>query len=293
MRYGWRVALVLCLAVPSLACAGSSSDITPPPGGNNPPPEPPTQPNPPQPPTPPTPSGPPESPPPGPDIPNPPGLTAGARVLLIGNSLTEWNDLPGMVRALAQADGQSWYVEAQIISGAGLIDHWQRGSAQGRIQDGNFDAVVLQQGPSSLPESRTDLRQWTGRFDEMIQQAGGRSALYMVWPDESRFAWYDRVRDSYALAARDVGGWFLPAGEAWRAAWRDAPGLALYGGDRFHPSVSGSYAAALTIYAGLSGRSPVGLPAPSPITADVAAKLQQAAAEAIAAYGDYGPADVP
>jgi hypothetical protein len=296
MRYGWRAALVLCLAVPSPACAGPSSDITSPPGGNNPPPEQPNEPNPPEnppPPAPPTPSGPPESPPPGPDIPNPPGLPAGARVLFIGNSLTEGNNLAAMVRDLADADGQSWYVEALIISGAGLIDHWNRGLAQPEIQGGDWDAVVLQQGPSSLPESRADLREWTRRFSTVIVEAGGLPALYMVWPDETRLAWFDRVRDSYALAARDVGGYFLPAGEAWRAAWRADAALPLYGGDRFHPTVPGSYAAALTIYAGLSGRSPVGLPAPSAISADMAAKLQQAAAEAIESYGDYGPADVP
>ena len=294
MRYGWRAALVLCLAGSSPACAGPSSDITSPPGGNNPPPEQPNPPTPPPPtPNPPTPSGPPESPPPGPDIPNPPGLAAGARVLFIGNSLTEGNNVPGMVRDLAAADGQGWYIEAQLMGGAGLIDHWQRGQAQPKIQSGNWDVVVLQQGPSSLADSRTDLRQWTSRFNEVIQEAGARSALYMVWPEQARFAWFDRVRDSYALAARDVGGYFLPAGEAWRSAWREQPSLQLYGGDGFHPTVAGSYAAALTIYAGLSGRSPVGLSAPSGMNADLAARLQAAAADAIERYGSYGPTDVP
>jgi hypothetical protein len=198
-----------------------------------------------------------------------------------------------MVRALASAAGLHWQVEARLLSGAGLEDHWQRGLAQERIRSGHWDAVVLQQGPSSLPESRADLRQWTGEFDALIREAGGRSALYMVWPELSRFGWFDRVRDSYALAARDVSGWFLPAGEAWRAAWRQEPSLALYGGDGFHPTVAGSWAAALTIFAGLSGRSPLDLPAPASIDPNVAERLRQAAQEALDEYGDYGPADVP
>jgi hypothetical protein len=214
-------------------------------------------------------------------------------VLFIGNSLTAENDLPGMVRTLASAAGLNWVVEAQLLSGAGLEDHWQQGLAQQRIVNASWDAVVLQQGPSSLPESRVNLREWAGRFDEVVRQAGGRSAAYMVWPDRTRFAWFDRVRDSYALAARDASGWFLPAGEAWRAAWRRTPSLALYGGDGFHPTAAGTYAAALTIFAGLSDRSPLGLPAPASVDATTAERLQQAALEALEDYADYGPADVP
>lgn len=295
MRYLWRSAvLVLCLALGAPACAGSSADVTPPSGNGPPPEEPEPSPSPPpQPSPPPGPSEPPPSPPPGTPVPNPPAIGAGARVLFIGNSLTQGNDVPGMVGALAAAADLDWRVEAELAGGAGLADHWERGTAQARITSGQWDAVVLQQGPSSLAESRADLRQWTGRFDRAIRDAGGRSALYMVWPDRSRLAWFDRVRDSYALAARDVDGWFLPAGEAWRAAWAEAPELELYGGDGFHPTLAGSWAAALTIFAGLSGRSPLDLPAPAGIDSATAERLRRAAAEALETWGDYGPQDVP
>ena len=293
MHHDWRAAaLVLCLALGSPACAGSSGDATPPPTGNNPPPEEPESPNPPSPPPPNSPE-PPPSPPPGPPIPNPPGLGAGARVLFIGNSLTQVNDVPGMVRTLAAAAGLGWFVDVQLSGGASLQDQWERGQVQAKIRGSHWDAVVLQQGPSSLAESRANLREWTGTYDELVRQAGGHSALYMVWPERSRFAWFDRVRDSYALAARDVDGWFLPAGQAWRAAWEDEPELQLYGGDGFHPTVAGSWAAALTIFGGLSAHSLAGLPAPVGMDSSTAERLRQAAAEALERYGDYGPVDAP
>ena len=294
MRHGWRAAaLALCLMLSG--CAGSSADVTSPPSGNNPPPGEPEEPTPPAPPppAPPAPPGPPPSPEPGPPVPNPPGIGAGARVLFIGNSLTQGNDVPGMVGTLAAAAGLGWHVDAQLLGGAGLQEHWERGLAQSKIRSGSWDAVVLQQGPSSLPESRANLRQWAGEFDVLVRQAGGRSALYMVWPESSRFAWFDRVRDSYALAARDIDGWFLPAGESWRAAWAEEPGLQLYGGDGFHPTLAGSWAAALTIFAGLSGRSTAGLPAPAGLDPATAERLRAAAAAALETYGDYGPRDVP
>src|SRR5262249_27236531 len=117
-------------------------------------------------------------------------------------------------------------------------------------------------------------------------------ALYMVWPMTERFSDFTRVRDSYALAARDVEGYFLPAGESWRAAWQEDPAMALYGPDGFHPTLAGSYAAALTIFAALSGLSAAG-PAPAGVDAQTAERLRRGAQNAIDAYGDYQPPNVP
>jgi hypothetical protein len=94
----------------------------------------------------------------------------------------------------------------------------------------------------------------------VIRKAGGRTALYMVWPESYRPQAFPDVSESYRLAAEDVQGILLPAGDAWVAAWREEPALRLYGPDGFHPTVLGSYLAALAIYGGLTGASPVGLP---------------------------------
>jgi hypothetical protein len=48
----------------------------------------------------------------------------------------------------------------------------------------------------------------------------------------------------------------LPAGDAWRRAWRLDPDLSLYGPDGFHPSRLGSILAALVIYGGLVSGNP-------------------------------------
>jgi hypothetical protein len=182
----------------------------------------------------------------------------GDRVLFIGNSLTEGNDLPLIVEALAREGRRPLAVEAVTYGGAALEDHWSRGT-QERIAAG-FRFVVLQQGPSALPESRANLREWTRRFAAVIRQNAGRTALYMVWPESYRPQAFPDVSASYRLAAEDVEGILLPAGDAWVAAWREDPGLRLYGPDGFHPTLLGSYLAALAIYGGLTGASPVGLP---------------------------------
>lgn len=181
------------------------------------------------------------------------------RVLFIGNSLTYWNDLPLLVEAMAAAKGLSLSAEAVTRADASLEDHWGN-AIRGVIHKGGFKWVVLQQGPSSLPESRANLREWTRRFAEEIRGAGATPALYMVWPDRSRRGFFLQVIESYRLANEDAKGVLLPAGEAWLAAWRLDSGLDLYSPDNLHPSRLGTYAAAATILSGLTGVSPIGLP---------------------------------
>ena len=181
---------------------------------------------------------------------------ASRRVLFIGNSLTATNGLPAMVQAVAEASGDRLDCEAVAFPGVSLEDHWARGDALRAIGRGGWSFVVLQQGPSAMPESRVLLREYVRRFDAEVRRTGARTALYMVWPSSARSGDFDAVRASYAIAARDVGGVLLAAGDLWRAAWRRRPALALYGPDGFHPSALGSYVAALAIYHGLTGRTP-------------------------------------
>jgi len=209
------------------------------------------------------------------------------RVLFVGCSLTYSNDMPTIVQSLAQAAGEKLEVAQATRGGASLADHWKHGGALREIKAGGWDVVVLQQGPSSTPENRQNLRQWTRRFAEPIRKAGARPALYMVWPTLDRFAFFDQVRDSYRLAAEDVKGMLFPAGEAWRAVLRRDPKVTLYKRDGLHPSPAGSLTVALSIFGILYGRSPVGLPArafakvPPPLTS----LLQDAAAEANEQFG--------
>jgi hypothetical protein len=186
---------------------------------------------------------------------------AGAtRVLFIGNSLTSVNDLPHMFASVAAAGGFDVTTRAVTVDNANLDDHFFLGEAPAEIRDGDWDYVVMQQGPSGRPDSRIQLVSATRRFATLIEAEGGTPALYMVWPDGSRRTAFDSVSASYTAAADAVSGLLFPAGDAWVRAWEERPSLRFYGGDDFHPSSLGSYLAALTIYAVLCDRSPAALP---------------------------------
>jgi hypothetical protein len=183
------------------------------------------------------------------------------RVLFIGNSLTYSNDLPAIVEAMAEASKQKRFIYKSIaFPDFSLQDQWGRADAQKALAGGKWDVVVLQQGPSALEESRKLLIEYTRLFDKAIRASGAKPALYMVWPSRARFSDFDRVVESYKLAANDVKGMLFPVGAAWREAWKRDANIALYSEDRFHPSVLGSYLAALVIYEKLYGAFPSGLP---------------------------------
>ena len=84
-------------------------------------------------------------------------------------------------------------------------------------------------------------------------------------------------------AGRSAKTWSVPFGSD------EDPGLRLCGSDGFHPTVLGSYLAALVMYGGLANASPSGMPARLQLrngrTVEVSAReasiAQAAAAEAL------------
>ena len=167
-----------------------------------------------------------------------------------------------------------------------LEDHWNDGEALDSIDQGGWDVVVLQQGPSSLPESQAHLLEWTDRFSERIRAAGGRPAMYMVWPPVGGD--WDGVVAAYTAAAEASDAALLPAGRAWQAVLGAHPEIGLYGPDQFHPTRAGAYLAALVIFGGLADRTTVGLTQQRPInglSVQTVSILEHAADEANRTYG--------
>ncbi len=83
-------------------------------------------------------------------------------LLFIGNSLTYSNNLPELVEAFALTQGKNISVTTIAKGNYALIDHWGEGVIQTRIETGNYDFVIVQQGPSSQPYGRGLLIEYGG-----------------------------------------------------------------------------------------------------------------------------------
>jgi len=180
------------------------------------------------------------------------------RILFVGNSQTSTNDLPAFVSEIARVTrGPRIEYRTFAPSATTLQGNWYAGSGALALLNEKWDAVVVQQGPSVLPGSRARLCQYAKLFSDEARINGARPYLLMVWP--RRGGSVTDVLDSYAAAGAAAHAAVLPAGIAWAAATRRSPGLELYRSDGVHPNRTGTYLAALVVYAGIR-RAPVVAP---------------------------------
>lgn len=215
-------------------------------------------------------------------IASPPQVGA-LRLLFLGNSLTYVHDVPHLVLRMSAAVGRMpRTVVTRAAPNLGLEDHWNDPQTRALLASGNFDVVIMQQGPSTLTASRVDLLQWAGVLSTGARRHEARPAIYGVWPP--RGGDIDAGVTNYADAARAKDALLFPVAAAWRATWAADPSMPLYGPDDFHQGVHGAWLAALVIASVLHDLPPASFPNlfPGTITATQETLMKSAAASAIA-----------
>jgi len=203
------------------------------------------------------------------------------RVLFLGNSLTATNDLPATVARMASRSGRRLEYRTVAPGGYALEDHWNHDESRGALAGRRWDVVVMQQGPSALPESQANLREYALLWAAAARANGARLALLTVWPESYRRGALTEVIASYRRAAASAKAELLPGGDAWRRAWHCEPGTPLYGRDGFHPSELGTYTAALVVYGRLFKAPLMGGTPPPGVRPRTARLVQWAAATSL------------
>ena len=202
-------------------------------------------------------------------------------VLFIGNSFTARNDLPGLIARLAEAGGH--HLQHQLISvgGASLRTHWNKGHAQNRIKEDDFDYVVLQE-QSTLPvKNATRMHENVRLFDEVIRAAGPRTALYMTWARQHAQETQRAITEAYESISREIGATAVPVGFAWQNFLARCRSPLLHDKDKSHPTLAGSYLAACVFYAVMFAASPIDLDVGVDGLSDQDAQLLREAAQAV------------
>ena len=174
------------------------------------------------------------------------------RILMLGNSFTFYNDLPGTLALLTGAE-----VVHHTRGGAYLSEQLSPGSDLGRLTQSalrreKWDYVVLQEMSSAPITANARFLKVVSELCAQIRENGALPLLYATWPYRKDSAhlrdfgmeyeeMYHRLHDAYHEAAQrnhcliaDVGTLFFD-----RA---DDP--ALYDADCCHPSAEGSRIAA-------------------------------------------------
>ncbi len=178
------------------------------------------------------------------------------RVLFIGNSLTYYHDLPGVVRRLSQSSRGEIEIEAFAYTkpGATLEQHAADPVALASIQGKKrWDFVVLQE-QGTRPVTEPDKMKSAAReLHQVIDKTGAKTLLFMTWPPRNDQRAMDRIAAACERTAEDLGCAVAPVGRAWLKALEKNADLVLYEPDGGHPSPLGTYLTACVFFGALSG----------------------------------------
>jgi len=194
------------------------------------------------------------------------GAVAGAeetatRVLFIGNSYT--GQVRGVLQEMIQASPLAERVEMQFITpgGKNLKFHSEQAATQKRIEEGDWDFVVLQD-QSQTPAVLEDIF-FAGAeaLDEIIDETAARTVFYQTWgrrdgdkqnpgPCPDYESMQKLLSNHYHKAARKCDALLVPVGEVWQEVREEEEELwrQLYRGDGSHPSRKGAFLVATVFY---------------------------------------------
>ena len=185
---------------------------------------------------------------------------AQTRVLMIGDSLTYYNDLPGLLQQLSAREAAPVYIESKTFPLRSLEVHLAVDDSLERVRDGHFDYVVLQDF-SDKPASNSDASMNSFvRFDEEVKRSGGKTVVFENWVHKGVERDYEPMQATYRRIVERTHGELAPIGTAWKRCLTEHPEIKLYLDDR-HPSDEGSYLTACVLYDVLYKKKSQALPA--------------------------------
>lgn len=186
-----------------------------------------------------------------------PAASATRNVLIIGNSLSYFNEIPWMLEQVARSKKAQPALHVEFSGGSGLTleQHWKMGKALRRIDEERWDFVVLQAQSTEAVRAPAVFEEFAQRFDAAIRARHAHTVILETWaPRDARYP-QRAFNEEYEKVAHRLGATLAPVGTAWSSLL--ASGLKLYEDD-VHPNVAGSYLAACVLYAIAYADSPSG-----------------------------------
>jgi hypothetical protein len=168
------------------------------------------------------------------------------RVLMIGDSLTYYNDMPGLLQQFTVHEAHPIDVERRTFPYRSLATHLDHGAAE-RIKEGRFDYVVLQDfSRSPVTDPQTCIRSYQ-RYNDVARAAGAKIVIFENWTRAGHDDDYPKMQETYRIIQQRTGGIRAPVGAAFRNLRAMQPDIKLLLDDR-HPSDAASYLAACVLY---------------------------------------------
>ena len=186
------------------------------------------------------------------------------RLLFLGHSLTYYNDMPAMVGKMADSANSPirYDITMSAFPNAGLDNHWNNQRTRELLGQGGWDRVIAQpersyepQGPDGRMYFYADkLLVGTGRGTPavIISQHFDDSFYRQQNWTTSRYEDGQTLQKNLRSLASATGADVVDVASVWERVRLEQLPFSLYK-DGNHPSLEGSYLAALVIYAKLTG----------------------------------------
>jgi hypothetical protein len=179
----------------------------------------------------------------------------------MGNSHTSFNDLPTTVADMVRVGRPGKTVRSVEAPGFMFLEerlHDPATIALLRGQSWNF--VILQAQKYS---TSGQFNYSTTEAKELIRISREQNAVPVMFPEWPRHGVDEtqRIFDLHVSIAHGEPACVAPIGQAWDLALSRDPTLPLHASDGNHAAPAGTFLTALVLYATITGRSPLDLPA--------------------------------
>ena len=203
-------------------------------------------------------------------------------ILFIGNSYTFYNNMPTAYFAtMAQAAGYQLNVQS-ITKGAYTLEKFADpkdpfGTLVANALSGTtkFDFVILQEQSARPAINPGAFYDGVRPLVERIREIGAQPVLYATWGRKDgsdtlekhsmtseEMTW--KLASAYDAIAKELDIPVVHVGIAFRELYTGTK-LELYNADKSHPSHTGSYVAALSLFCSIFGADPADVPLSGPV----------------------------
>ena len=188
------------------------------------------------------------------------------KILFVGNSRMFANDMPYMVRKMADSAGapEKYQVTMWAQPGRTLKMHWNEKRARSLMQDRQWDDFVFQAGSVEQwnEKTRADFFRYGAGFVEEAKVRGARPLMIVGWvygpsefegrPADAQQIYFDFMQYDHWRLQQKTGVVTVNVGAMFKIMTDRGSPIPLMTDDN-HPSLQGSYISALMTYAQLSG----------------------------------------
>lgn len=179
---------------------------------------------------------------------------ANTKMLFIGNSHTEANNLTESIRFMLERSNALGTVAVEKLFCGSLQDLDKNQDVAQKIRDGKWKFVILQAQQISMSHKYSYSTDVAVRLGKLATESGARVLYFAEWPREG-IRETDYIYNIYKGIAKQVGAEVVPVGHAFDNATSKNPYLKLWAPDGNHSSPLGAQLAARTFYFWIIGES--------------------------------------